>query len=74
MMRGGADKYIYDVIVPQYAGFDAAHREDHALTVIDQAMKILDGMQAWIAGAAEAQERLAQWLVPVDIIILILAR
>lgn len=66
MMRGGADKYIYDVIVPQYAGFDAAHREDHALTVIDQAMKILDGMQAWIAGAAEGLEGLSEWLVPVD--------
>lgn len=66
MMREGVDKYIYDVIVPQYAGFDAAHREDHVLTVIDQAMKILDGMQAWISGAAEGQEGLAQWLVPVD--------
>lgn len=38
------DKYIYEVIVPQYAGFDAAHKEDHALTVIDQAMKLLDQM------------------------------
>lgn len=36
------DKYIYDVIVPKYANFDAAHREDHALTVIDQAMKLYD--------------------------------
>ena len=65
-MREGIDKYIYGVIVPQYAGFDAAHREDHALTVIDQAMKILDGMQAWIAGAAEGLEGLSEWLVPVD--------
>ena len=61
MMREGVDKYIYDVIVPQYAGFDAAHREDHVLTVIDQAMKILDGMQAWISGAAEGQEGLQWW-------------
>ena len=38
------DKYIYEVIVPQYAGFDPAHREDHALTVINQAMALLDGM------------------------------
>ena len=38
------DNYIYKVIVPQYAGFDAAHKEDHALTVIDQAMKLLDEM------------------------------
>ena len=66
MMREGVDKYIDDVIVPQYAGFDAAHREDHALTVIEQAMKILDGMQAWVEDAAEGQEGLAEWLVPVD--------
>ena len=38
------DIYIYEVIVPQYAGFDAAHNEDHAVTVINQAMKLLDGM------------------------------
>lgn len=38
------DNYIYEVIVPQYAGFDAAHKEDHAVTVINQAMKLLDGM------------------------------
>lgn len=35
------DKYIYEEIVPRYAAFDPAHREDHALTVIDQAMKLL---------------------------------
>lgn len=38
------DNYIYEVIVPRYAGFDAAHKEDHALTVINQAMKLLDEM------------------------------
>ena len=38
------DRYIYEVIVPQYAEFDPAHREDHALTVINQAMALLDGM------------------------------
>ena len=38
------DNYIYKVIVPQYAGFDAAHKEDHAHTVIDQAMKLLNQM------------------------------
>ena len=35
------EKYIYEEIVPRYAAFDPAHREDHALTVIDQAMKLL---------------------------------
>ena len=55
--------YIYEVIVPQYAGFDAAHKEDHALTVIDQAMKLLDEMQEWVKGQAEADP---QWKVDVD--------
>ena len=36
------DRYIYEIIVPQYAGFDPAHRADHALTVINQAMSLLD--------------------------------
>lgn len=57
------DRYIYDVIVPKYAGFDAAHREDHALTVIDQAMKLLDGMGPWIGSNEDAT---SQWQVPVD--------
>ena len=61
------DKYIYDVIVPQYAEFDAAHREDHALIVIDQAMSILEGMHAWLAQAAESCEVSAsEWSQPVD--------
>ena len=55
--------YIYEVIVPQYAGFDAAHKEDHALTVIDQAMKLLNEMQEWVKGQAEADP---QWKVDVD--------
>ena len=38
------DNYIYKVIIPRYAGFDAAHKEDHAMTVINQAMKLLDDM------------------------------
>ena len=38
------DNYIYKVIIPRYASFDAAHKEDHAMTVINQAMKLLDDM------------------------------
>ena len=57
------DRYIHEVIVPQYAGFDAAHKEDHALTVISQAMKLLDGMQQWLDGQECADE---QWNVTVD--------
>lgn len=45
-MNSGKDleKYIYEEIVPRYAEFDPAHREDHALTVIDQALKLLETM------------------------------
>lgn len=57
------DNYIYKVIVPKYAGFDAAHKEDHALTVIEQAMKLLDSMQQWIAVQKNVDP---QWLVPVN--------
>lgn len=57
------NRYIYEVIVPQYTGFDAAHKEDHALTVIDQAMKLLDEMHEWVKCQAEADP---QWKVDVD--------
>ena len=57
------DRYIYEVIIPKYAGFDAAHREDHAHAVIDQAMALLDSMPKWI----ETQKNIdGEWLVPVD--------
>lgn len=57
------DNYIFEEIVPRYAGFDAAHKEDHALTVIEQSMKLLDDMQTWLDLHPEADE---QWCVPVD--------
>lgn len=53
------DKYIYEVIVPRYAEFDAAHREDHALTVIEQAMSILDGMPACMESVDRAVLKMA---------------
>lgn len=40
MIRDSLHKYIYTVIIPKYAGFDKAHREDHALTVIDRALSM----------------------------------
>lgn len=45
-MNSGKDleKYIYEEIVPRYAEFDPAHREDHALTVIAQALKLMETM------------------------------
>ena len=57
------NNYIYNIIIPQYAAFDAAHREDHALTVIDQAMKLLDAMPQWLEEQENAD---TQWLVEVD--------
>ena len=44
-IRNDIEAYVFDVIVPLYKGFDSAHREDHALTVISQAMYLLDKMQ-----------------------------
>ena len=38
------EQYLFGDIVPIYNGFDLAHKEDHALTVIDQAMKLLENM------------------------------
>lgn len=57
------DSYIYNVIVPKYAWFDAAHREDHAHAVIDQAMRLLASRQDWIESQKEPGE---EWLVSVD--------
>ena len=57
------DEYIYGTIVPRYAGFDAAHKEDHALAVINQSMKLLDSMQHWVNAQNDIDER---WLVPVN--------
>lgn len=62
-IRSTLEKYVYDEIVPRYADFDSAHREDHALTVISQAMKLLDEMEGWKA----AQDRIdEQWNVEID--------
>jgi uncharacterized protein len=55
------DRYIFEVIVPKYSEFDPAHREDHALTVIEQSMKLLDGMEQW----AQSQDD-TKWKVSVD--------
>ena len=57
------DNYIYEVVVAKYAGFDAAHREDHAHAVIDQAMRLLDSIQDWIESQKEPDK---EWLVPID--------
>lgn len=43
-MRDSLERYIFDEIVPKYSAFDTAHKEDHALTVISQAMDLLKKM------------------------------
>ena len=41
-------EYIYREIVPRYAAFDDAHKEDHALTVIEQAIKLIEGHESLV--------------------------
>ena len=43
-IRNDIGAYVSDVIIPLYGSFDSAHREDHAITVISQAMELLDKM------------------------------
>ena len=57
------EKYIFEEIVPRYASFDAAHKEDHALTVISQALELLDGRDGWVAEQADVEPF---WLTAVD--------
>lgn len=38
MIRGSLKDYIFGEIIPRYAAFDAAHREDHARAVIERAL------------------------------------
>lgn len=58
-IREDIQKFVFDEIVPKYAGFDPAHKEDHALTVIEQAMLLIDRMSAW--RAAQNEETASNW-------------
>ena len=40
MIRESLRNYIYTEVIPRYASFDKAHREDHALMVIERAMSM----------------------------------
>lgn len=64
-------RYVFDEIVSRYAGFDPAHRENHALTVIEQAMHILDSRAAWLEG--QSAETACQWSEEIDREILFVA-
>lgn len=57
------DAYIFEVVVPKYAAFDAAHKEDHALTVINQAMKLMDDREEWLLSQVEPD---VEWSVAID--------
>ena len=64
------ETYIYEEIVPQYSRFDSAHREDHAITVINQAMMLLEARDAWISTPPESAE---EWTTAIDRNILLTA-
>ena len=57
--------YIYNDIASRYADFDPAHREDHVLTVISQAMTLLDRMPGWLTSQKASGADVSQWDVPV---------
>lgn len=68
------EKYIYEDIVPRYAGFDSAHRQDHALTVINQAKKLLDSREEWLkAHHTKPEDGSMEWAQPVEWSILLAA-
>ncbi len=45
----GFKEYIYSEVVPKYSAFDAAHKEDHALTVIGQSLELMRRRESWLA-------------------------
>ena len=64
-------RYVFDEIVSRYAGFDPAHRENHALTVIEQAMKLLDGRESYLE--SHSAENTEEWSEDIDREILFVA-
>ncbi len=57
-------RYVFDDVVSRYAGFDPAHRENHAITVIGQAMELLDRRESWLEG--QPAETVAIWSDEID--------
>ena len=64
-------RYVFDEIVSRYAGFDPAHRENHALTVIEQAMKLLEGRESYLE--SHSAENTEEWSEEIDREILFVA-
>lgn len=68
------EKYIYEDIVPRYAGFDSAHREDHVLSVINQAKRLLDSREEWLERQiTDSEDTSQEWAQPVEWNILLAA-
>lgn len=65
------EKYIYEEIVPRYASFDKAHKEDHALTVISQALKLMEERNSWLE--SHPQDNCSVWCAEIDRNILLAA-
>lgn len=63
MINPEIERYVYDTVVPKYRDFDEAHKEDHALTVISQAMHLLEGRAEWI-GKQKMVDPV--WKTPID--------
>lgn len=63
MINQELKKYIYEEVVPRYRELDDAHKEDHALTVIAQAMHLLSGRDEWVASQADVD---TIWLADVN--------
>lgn len=55
--------YLYDEVVPRYASFDAAHREDHALKVMEQVILLYQGRDSWLSDNPGAE---GLWAVDMD--------
>ena len=64
-------RYVFDEIVSRYAGFDPAHRENHALTVIEQAMNLMDSRAGWLK--EQSAETAELWSEEIDREILFVA-
>lgn len=64
------ERYVYDEIVPRYADFDLAHREDHAMTVIREAINLASGLSAWIRSQDSVDD---VWKEPINPSVLLAA-
>ena len=70
MINQELERYIYETVVPKYRNFDDAHKEDHALTVISQALSLMEGKNAWVASHEDADQI---WKTEVDVNMLLAA-